>query len=82
MNEGFLNAVLSIATSAIGMFGVAMGLEGFFRGPISVVGRLLAIIGGLLLIYPGLLTDVIGVVAVGAIVAYRLLRSRQSPAAP
>ena len=81
MNEGFLNAVLSIATSAIGMFGVAMGLEGFLRGKIHWVLRLVSIVGGLLLIYPGLLTDGIGVVCVGGVVLLQLLLNRKRPAA-
>ena len=80
MNNGFLNAVLSILTSAIGMFGVAMGLEGFFRGRIHWLARIVSIVGGLLLIYPGWLTDVIGVVAVGAVVAVQLLLNRNRPA--
>ena len=81
MNNGFLNAVLSILTSAIGMFGVAMGLEGFFRGRIHWLARIVSIVGGLLLIYPGWLTDVIGVVAVGGVVAVQLLLNRKRPAA-
>ena len=81
MNEGFFNAVLSIATAAIGMFGVAMGLEGFLRGKIHWILRLVSVVGGLLLIYPGLLTDGIGVVCVGGVVAIQLLLNRRRPAA-
>ena len=81
MNEGFLNAVLSIVTSAIGMFGVAMGLEGFFRGKLHWLARIVSVVGGLLLIYPGWLTDVIGVVAVGGLVCLQFLRSKKRSAA-
>ena len=81
MNNGFLNAVLSIATAAIGMFGVAMGLEGYFRGKIHWVLRLVSVIGGLLLIYPGLVTDGVGVVCVGGVVLLQLLLNRARPAA-
>ena len=76
MNQGVLNAALNIVTAAIGMFGVAMGLEGFFRGNLAWPLRILVVLGGLLLFYPGLLTDVIGVVVVGAVVVLQLLRSR------
>lgn len=76
MNNGFFNAVLSIITAVVGMFGIAMGLEGFFRVRLSWPLRIITLIGGLLLIYPGLLTDIIGVVAVGAVVVIQLLRSR------
>ena len=74
MNNGFFNAVLSIITAAVGMFGIAMGLEGYLRGNLHWIKRLVAIVGGLLLIYPGILTDVIGIVAVGTIVLLQLLR--------
>ncbi len=81
MNNGFFNAVLSIVTAAVGMFGVAMGLEGFFRSQLHWALRILSIAGGLLLIYPGLLTDVIGVVVVGAIVLLKLLQKARNAAA-
>ena len=76
MDKGALDAVLNIATSAIGMFGVAMGLEGYLRGRIAWPLRILVVAGGLLLFYPGILTDIVGVVIVGAVVAFQLLRSR------
>ena len=80
MNNGFLNAVLSILTSAIGMFGIAMGLEGFFRGKINWLLRIVTVVGGLLLIYPGLVTDIIGVICVGGVIAVQLLLNRARPA--
>ena len=76
MDKGALDAVLNIATSAIGMFGVAMGLEGYLRGRIAWPLRILVVAGGLLLFYPGILTDIVGVIIVGAVVAFQFLRSR------
>ena len=73
MDKGFLTAVQVILTSAIGMFGVAMGLEGFFRGKIHWVLRLFCVIGGLLLIYPGWVTDIAGIVLVGAVILIQIL---------
>ncbi len=81
MDQGVMEAILNIATAAIGMFGVAMGLEGFLRGWIHWIARIVCLAGGLLLIYPGLVTDVIGVVAVGAVVSIQLLRGKGRPAA-
>ncbi len=81
MNEGFLNAVLSIATAAIGMFGVAMGLEGYFRGKIHWVLRIVTVVGGLLLIYPGIVTDLVGVICVGGVVLLQFLLNKKRPAA-
>ncbi len=76
MNRGVLAAVQVIVTSAVGMFGVAMGLEGFFRSRLHWLLRLLCVAGGLLLIYPGWATDLIGVVLVGGIIALQLLRGK------
>ena len=76
MNEGIFHAALGIVTSAIGMFGVAMGLEGYFKGHIPALLRVFVVAGGLLLIYPGIPTDVIGVVVVGGVVLLQILRSK------
>ncbi len=81
MDKGVLSAALNIATAAIGMFGVAVGLEGFFRGRVAWPLRILVVAGGLLLFYPGIATDIIGVVIVGGVTACQLLRGRR-PAAP
>ena len=76
-----LAEVLLIAvTSLIGMFGLGLALEGFFRGRIPWPLRLLAAGGGLCLIYPGLLTDGVGTLAVAAVVGCQLLRRRSAPA--
>jgi TRAP-type uncharacterized transport system fused permease subunit len=82
MNEGVFHAVLGIITSAVGMFGIAMGLEGYSRGHLAAGLRLLTVAGGLLLIYPGIPTDVIGILVVGFVVVLQILRSRgEAPAA-
>ena len=80
MDRGVLEAALVIVTSSVGMFGVAMGLEGFFRGRMFALLRIASVAGGLLLIYPGIPTDVIGIVMVGGVVAFQLLRSRRAAA--
>ena len=82
MDEGFFNAALGIVTSVVGMFGVAMGLEGFFQGRIHWVLRVLCVAGGLLLIYPGIPTDVIGILIVSGVVLLQTLRHRSGGASP
>ena len=79
MDEGVLAAIQGIVTSMVGMFGVAMGLEGFFKGKLHWALRILAIAGGLLLIYPGLVTDIIGVVVVGGIIVFQWVREKNRP---
>ncbi|MBE6914274.1 MAG: TRAP transporter fused permease subunit [Ruminococcaceae bacterium] len=81
MDKGVLAAIQVIVTSAIGMFGVAMGLEGYFKGKLHALVRIVSVVGGLMLIYPGWATDIIGIVIVGGIVAVQFVRSRKAPAA-
>ena len=77
-----IGEVLFIAvTSLVGMFGIGMALEGYLRGPLPWYLRILVALGGLCLVYPGAATDVVGLVAVGGIVALQLLRSRKTPQA-
>ncbi len=69
--------ILIVITSAVGMFGVSMGLEGYFSGKLIWPLRVIVIAGGLALIYPGVLTDVIGLVVVGGIIAIQVILSKR-----
>ena len=72
--------ILVIAvTSLIGMFGIGMALEGYYRGSLPWYLRILSAVGGLCLVYPGLVTDVIGIVVVGGIIALQILRDKKMP---
>ncbi len=72
--------ILVIAiTSLIGMFGIGMALEGYYRGSLPWYLRILSAVGGLCLVYPGLVTDVIGIVLVGGIIALQVLRDKKTP---
>ncbi|MBR2341818.1 MAG: TRAP transporter fused permease subunit [Clostridia bacterium] len=64
-------AVLTVITSIIGMYGVSLGLQGFTFGKINLPLRILSAIGGLLLIIPGLVTDSIGILIIGGVLAYQ-----------
>ncbi|MDR2633646.1 MAG: TRAP transporter permease [Treponema sp.] len=68
-----LQVVLMVLTSCIGMFGLAVGLEGYFLRHINVLERLAAIAGGLLLIKPGLFTDLMGLGLIGVVVAVQVI---------
>ena len=72
--------ILVIAvTSLIGMFGIGMALEGYYRGSLPWYLRILSAVGGLCLVYPGLGTDVIGIVVVGGIIALQIVRDKKMP---
>ena len=70
--------VISVTITALfGMFGVAAGLEGYFKGHLNPVLRIIALAGGLALIIPGLATDIIGVVLIALIAIYQTLRHKK-----
>lgn len=64
-----IEVIVIIITSLVGIFGVSAGIRGFIIRHINPLERILIIISGLLLIYPGIITDVIGLVAIAALVA-------------
>ena len=73
-----IEVVSIVVTSLVGMFAISMALEGFYRGTLSVVFRIVAAAGGLMLIYPGIMTDVIGVLLVGVVIAVQILKEKKT----
>ena len=76
-----LEVISIVITSLVGMFGLSMALEGFFRGSLSAPLRIVSAVGGLLLIYPGIVTDLIGIVLVGGVIALQYFGARKVQAA-
>lgn len=58
-------------TALLGIFGVSAGLEGYLKGEMNVLIRILAVVGGLMLIMPSLVTDVAGIAIVVACVVFQ-----------
>ena len=81
VNTTVLEVVSIVITSLVGMFGLSMALEGFYRGSIPPVLRIVSAVGGLLLIYPGIVTDLIGIVLVGGVIALQTLGAKKAQAA-
>jgi len=77
----FVQVILISVTSMIGMFGLGMGVAGFFRGKLSWFTRLVVLVGGLCLIYPGTTTDIVGACVVGAVIILRVIREKRTAAA-
>lgn len=67
INTTWYEVLLIIITSLVGMFGVAIGMQGYFKGKVHFVLRIISAAGGLLLIYPGIITDTIGLILVGTV---------------
>ncbi len=63
-------------TSLIGIFGVSAALQGYLLTNMKWYERVAAAIGGILLIYPGLVTDIIGIVLVGAVAVIQVITKK------
>ncbi len=73
------SAVLLCLTALLGIFGVAVALNGHLYRPLTPLLRLLIGAGGLCMMTPGSLSDVIGLLLVGGVYLYlRCHRSRQT----
>ena len=75
-----LQVVLVVITSIIGIFGVAAALNGFLVRAIGVLPRLLLAAGGLLMMDPAPVTDLVGVVLLGAAVLWQVLGAKKAKA--
>ena len=74
---GIVQAAL---TAMVGMVAIGSGLTGFLVTRLHWIERLLLVAAGLLLVDPGLVTDIIGVVVLGGIAAFQVLRRRAAVA--
>lgn len=69
--------ILQIAlTSLVGMLGVGMFLERYWKRKLNLPQQFMALAGGLLLIYPGTVTDVAGVALIGAVILWQQIFRR------
>lgn len=76
-----LEAVLIVATSLIGLFGIASALNGYLYRPINPLFRVLLAVGGLCMMIPDHISDVVGLVVVGGIIIFQRMGARKNAAA-
>ncbi|MDR2730827.1 MAG: TRAP transporter fused permease subunit, partial [Treponema sp.] len=65
-----------IFSSCFGMFGLAIGLEGYLFQKLALPLRFAAVIGGLLLIDPGLISDIIGFCLIAAVIVTQVYKHK------
>ena len=75
INTTPFSVIQIVITSFIGMFSLAMGIEGFFMHKVKPLWRLAAAVGGLLLIDPGVITDIIGLAVIAVVISVHVLES-------
>ena len=67
-----------IISACLGLFGVAVALNGFLFRPVAVPLRLVLVAAGLAMMIPGTLTDVVGLVVIAAVVAFQYMGRKRS----
>ncbi len=75
--SGVFEVVQICISSLLGLFGIAAALNGYFQKPIPWPFRILLAVGGIGMMIPGTLTDIIGLVLVGGIVAYQYISAKK-----
>ncbi len=80
LNTTWYQVIQIVATSLIGMLGVSMCVEKFWRTRLNILQQLLALAGGLMLIDPGTLTDVIGISMVAAVMVWQHFQVKKQKA--
>ena len=55
-------------TSIIGIIALSAAVEGYFKMNFSLIGRIILAIGALMLVTPETITDIVGLIIVGAVI--------------
>ena len=76
-DPGVFDIVRIVVTSIIGIYGISAGMEGYMRVKTPIWQRLLLIAGGLMMVIPDALTDMIGLVLIGAVLVIQLITERK-----
>ena len=80
LNAHWYEVLQIVVSSLVGMFGVGMALERYWKSHLNVLQVLMALAGGLMLIYPGTLTDLIGIALVGLVVVWQRVQLKNQVA--
>ena len=67
-----IEIITVVFTSVTGVIGLSAAVEGYFKGEMNTVTRLILAVGALLLIYPEFATDVIGGLMVVGIIGLNI----------
>ncbi len=77
-----LHMAVAIATSLVGMGGIATGMTGFFIKKCHAWERILLVLGGISLVDPNLATDVVGIALIAAVGARQYFSAKKELATP
>ena len=71
-----MDIIIAVVTAVVGVIGLSAALEGYFKGSMNSITRIILAIGALLLIYPGLITGLIGGVIILGIAVLNIKTSK------
>ncbi|NLX63871.1 MAG: TRAP transporter permease [Clostridiaceae bacterium] len=76
--QGTLLVILRvIITSLLGVYLIAIGIQGYFRKPCNWIQRILAFSAGILMVNPIVVTDIIGAVCLAAFAVITVIRDKK-----
>ena len=78
--SGWWEVVQICVSALLGIFGIAAALNGHLFKKVGWPLRILLVVGGLGMMIPGTVTDLAGLLLVGAIVAYQYLSNKRASA--
>ena len=73
-----IDIITVVFTSVTGVIGLSAAVEGYFKGSMNAITRVVLAIGALLLIYPELITDVVGGIIVLSIFALNMKANKSN----
>ena len=73
-----LQVVQVVITSILGILALGVGLEGYLKGNVPWVLRIVALAAGLFLIYPGTVSDLVGLAVVVGIFLFQTMMSKKA----
>jgi len=77
INATPLKMVEIIITCGLGMFAIAIAVQGYLLSQLSVLWRLFAVVAGFVLIWPGLASDLTGTGMLALIVVIQVIKRRK-----
>ena len=78
LNAHWYEVAQIILSALVGMFGIGMALERYWKSKLNILQILLALAGGLMLIYPGTVTDLGGIALVGIVVLWQRIQLKKA----
>ena len=77
-NVGWMVSLKAATTASVGTIALAAGLNGYLFKKCSIAERVLMVVSAIAMIHPGAMTDIIGIVLFGAILALQWMKHKNA----